>query len=157
MSDLTSTGTTKRTLCPTSLPQICHRSQSKSSPGGQEHPQQNHDNTSENDNSLHPAQELESIDMPPHINNLPTPLLTMASEWFVVKDLLALRAVNCNFCELSKDEYLWKKLACFLWTSALVDAESSSLAEESNARHHEDAPGKWRFGVGSLPCLRLSV
>lgn len=142
MSDLPSTGATKRTLDPVDQPQTRHRFPARSALGRQEHYQQTHD--SKNDNSLHPQErELESIAMPPHINILPTPLLTMASEWLVVKDLLTLRAVNRSFRELSKDEHLWKKLACFLWTSALVDAESSSLANESSAHLHNDAPGKW--------------
>lgn len=146
--------TTKRKLDPTSLPQISHPSQARSAVDGQKHPQQNH-NKSENDNStLHPEQELESIDMPPHIGIMPPPLLTLISEWLVVKDLLASRRVNRSFYELSKDEYLWKKLACFLWTSALVDAGSSSLAEESNAHLHEDAPGE--CVLAKDPCLAIS-
>lgn len=154
MSDLPSTDTTKRTLDPIGLPQARNRSPARSALGRQEHPQQNHD--SKNDN-LHPEErELES--MPPHINFLPTPVLTMTSEWLVVKDVLALRAVNRIFRELSKDERLWKKLACSLWTSALVDGERSSLADESSAHLHEDAPGKWCLFMGcaagrSIPAL----
>ena len=147
MSDLQPTDATKRALDPVVLPQTCHRSPARSALCRQEHPQQDHD--SKNDNSLNPQEpELESIDMPPHINFLPTPLRAMASEWLIVKDLLALRTVNRSFRELSKDEYLWKKLACFLWASALVDAESSSLADESSAHLHDDAPGKWCQGIG---------
>lgn len=143
MSDLPSTEATKRTLDPTSLPRTCHRFSARTAMGGQKHPQQNHD--SEIDNSLHAAEEreLENIDMPPHINNMPFTILSMTSELLIVKDLLTLRTVNRNLRELSKDERLWKKLACFLWTSALVDAKSSSLADESSAHLHQDAPCKW--------------
>lgn len=144
VSDPPSTDSTKRALDLTSLPQTCHLSPARFALGRQQHPQQNHD--SKNDNSLHPEErELKSIGMPSRINIfiLPSPLLALTCEGIIVKDLLTLRAVNRSFRELSKDEYLWKKLACSLWTSALIDAESSSLADESSAHLHQDVSGKW--------------
>lgn len=76
------------------------------------------------------------------IDILPKHILLVMCEWLFTKDLLEVGLVDRCFGKVSKEEVLWKAVACHLWKSALLDGgKECCLVKAADARLEKDITG----------------